>query len=80
MSTRSFRRLRNITYGPDATPVDIDIVNDRVQLRSNIVVLAFWEDYVTSVTTFAECFEDVRDVVRCASASENSALRSVAVL
>lgn len=69
-----------MTYSPNTSPVDVDIVNDRVQLRSNVVVLAFWKDYVTSSTTFAERFEDVGDVVGRPSVGKDGALRSVAMV
>lgn len=73
------RVLQNMTYSPDTSPVDVNIVDNWVQLRSNVVVLAFWEDNVTSITTFAECLENVGNVVGCASTTEYSALRSGAM-
>lgn len=51
------------TYQPLPLPVDIDIINLRVQARVDVVSLVLREDDVSSVAALVEGFEDCWDVV-----------------
>jgi len=50
-------------YLPDALPLDGDIEQDGIKLRSNVEGLAWWENYGPSIVTLVEGLEDLRDVV-----------------
>jgi hypothetical protein len=50
-------------YRPDTLPINGNIVDDGIQLRSDPVVLVLGEDYGSAMVTFRKCFQDLRRVV-----------------
>lgn len=70
--------IQYIAYSPNTSPIDIDIINDRIELTSDVVILAVWKYDIASMTTLVECFENVGNIIGGASVGKDSALRSVA--
>lgn len=56
-------------HGPDATPVNADIIDDWVHLAGNEVVLVLGKDDVASITTLVERLEDVVHIADIAAMS-----------
>ena len=50
---------RDSSYCPDAFPINSNIIDDRIQLRANPVVLPAWKGYCSAVVALVECSEDL---------------------
>jgi hypothetical protein len=53
-------------YRPDTFPINGHIVDDRIELRPDPVVFAFWKDYCSTMVALLECIEDLRCIISLA--------------